>query len=151
MGQSIFAGLTGRSHSEDRGKVDAINRSQAVIEFQLDGTIIAANSNFLGAVGYPLDEIVGKHHRMFVDPTTAQTTEYSEFWRALGAGQFQSGEYRRFGKGGKEIWLQASYNPILDKAGKPIKVIKFASDITEQKIAPPTWPARCRRSAGPRR
>ena len=108
-------------------------RSQAVIEFTLDGTILTANANFLGAVGYPLEEVQGKHHRMFVDPALAQSAEYAEFWRALGAGQFQSGEYRRFGKGGKEIWLQASYNPILDKAGKPIKVIKFASDITEQK------------------
>jgi len=107
--------------------------ARAVIEFTLDGTILTANANFLGAVGYPLEEVQGKHHRMFVDPALAQSAEYAEFWRALGAGQFQSGEYRRFGKGGKEIWLQASYNPILDKAGKPIKVIKFASDITEQK------------------
>ena len=108
-------------------------RSQAVIEFTLDGTIITANANFLGAVGYALEEIQGKHHRIFVDPAMAQSAEYAEFWRALGAGQFQSGEYRRFGKGGREIWLQASYNPILDKAGKPLKVVKFASDITEQK------------------
>jgi methyl-accepting chemotaxis protein len=133
MGQSLFGRFAGGSHSDNRGKVDAIMRSQAVIEFTLDGTILTANANFLGAVGYPLEEVQGKHHRMFVDPALAQSAEYAEFWRALGAGQFQSGEYRRFGKGGKEIWLQASYNPILDKAGKPIKVIKFASDITEQK------------------
>jgi len=133
MGQSLFGRFAGGSHSDDRSKVDAIMRSQAVIEFTLDGTILTANANFLGAVGYPLEEVQGKHHRMFVDPALAQSAEYAEFWRALGAGQFQSGEYRRFGKGGKEIWLQASYNPILDKAGKPIKVIKFASDITEQK------------------
>jgi len=133
MGQSLFAGFTGGSRSNDRSKVDAIMRSQAVIEFTLDGTIVTANANFLAAVGYALEEIQGKHHRMFVDPALAQSAEYAEFWRALGAGQFQSGEYRRFGKGGKEIWLQASYNPLLDKAGKPVKVIKFASDITEQK------------------
>ena len=133
MGQSIFAGFSGGSHSDDRSKVEAIMRSQAVIEFKLDGTIVTANANFLGATGYALEEIQGKHHRMFVDPAMPQTAEYAEFWRALGAGQFQSGEYRRFGKGGKEVWLQASYNPILDKAGKPIKVIKFAADVTEQK------------------
>ncbi len=133
MGQSIFAGFSGSSHSDDRSKVEAIMRSQAVIEFNLDGTIVTANANFLSAAGYSLEEIQGKHHRMFVDPAMAQTAEYAEFWRSLGAGQFQSGEYRRFGKGGKEIWLQASYNPILNKAGKPIKVIKFAADITEQK------------------
>ncbi|MGV3491294.1 MAG: methyl-accepting chemotaxis protein [Devosia sp.] len=131
MAQSFFAGLGG--NSEDRSKVEAINRSQAVIEFQLDGTIITANPNFVGAVGYSLDEIKGKHHRMFVDPAYAAGTEYAEFWRTLAAGQFQSGEYRRFAKGGREIWLQASYNPILDKAGKPVKVIKFASDITTAK------------------
>jgi methyl-accepting chemotaxis protein len=133
MGQSIFAGFTGASHSDDRSKVEAIMRSQAVIEFRLDGTIVTANPNFLGATGYALEEVQGKHHRMFVDPQEAQGADYAEFWRALGAGQFQSGEYRRFAKGGREIWLQASYNPILDKAGKPIKVVKFASDITEQK------------------
>ncbi|MDB5541525.1 MAG: chemotaxis protein [Devosia sp.] len=133
MGRSIFAGFAGNSHLEDRRKVEAINRSQAVIEFGLDGTIITANANFLAAVGYSLPEVEGKHHRMFVDPAMAQTAEYAEFWRALGAGQFQSGEYRRFGKDGKEIWLQATYNPILDKAGKPSKVIKFAADITAEK------------------
>ncbi|WP_156342886.1 methyl-accepting chemotaxis protein [Devosia sp. A16] len=133
MGQSLLSRFAGGSREDDRSTVAAIMRSQAVIEFALDGTILTANGNFLGAVGYALDEIQGKHHRMFVDPALAQSVEYVEFWRALGAGQFQSGEYRRFAKGGKEIWLQASYNPILDKAGKPIKVIKFASDITEQK------------------
>jgi methyl-accepting chemotaxis protein len=132
MTHSIFSRLGG-GHSEERSKVDAINRSQAVIEFTLDGTIITANENFLATVGYAIEEIAGKHHRMFVDPGYAQAAEYAEFWRSLGAGQFQSGEYRRVGKGGKEIWLQATYNPILDRSGKPVRVIKFASDITAQK------------------
>jgi methyl-accepting chemotaxis protein len=115
MGRSIFSGLSGSSSSDARGKVDAINRSQAVIEFQLDGTIISANANFLGAVGYTLEEIQGKHHRMFCDPAFVATPEYAEFWRALASGQFQAGEYRRFGKGGREVWLQATYNPILNR------------------------------------
>jgi methyl-accepting chemotaxis protein len=130
MAQSLF-GFGG--NSEDRSKVEAINRSQAVIEFQLDGTIITANENFTGAVGYSLEEIRGKHHRMFVEPAFAASPEYAEFWRSLGSGKFEAGEYRRFAKGGREIWLQATYNPIFDKSGKPMKVIKFASDITAAK------------------
>jgi methyl-accepting chemotaxis protein len=132
MAQSLFSGFVGGGHS-DRSKVEAINRSLAVIEFQLDGTIINANANFLAAVGYSLDEIKGRHHRMFVEPAYAASPEYAEFWRSLAAGNFQSGEYRRFAKGERELWLQATYNPILDKAGKPVKVIKFASDITAAK------------------
>ena len=119
--------------SDDRAKVDAIMRSQAVIEFNLDGTIITANSNFLSAVGYELSEVAGKHHRMFVDPAEAASPEYRQFWADLAAGKFQSAAYRRIAKGGREIWIQASYNPVFDKAGKPVKVIKFATDITEQK------------------
>jgi methyl-accepting chemotaxis protein len=135
MSQSLFSGFFGSSTTEDRSKVDAIHRSQAVIEFALDGTILDANDNFLTAVGYSLDEIRGQHHRMFVGPAHAATPEYAEFWRALAAGRFQSGEYCRFAKGQREIWLQATYNPILDRAGKPIRVIKFASDITAEKNA----------------
>jgi methyl-accepting chemotaxis protein len=133
MAGKLFGGFGGASHSEERAKVDAINRSQAVIEFGLDGTIITANENFLNAVGYSLAEVQGKHHRMFVDPTYAQGAEYAAFWRDLAAGQFQSAEYQRFAKGGREIWLQATYNPILGRNGKPTKVIKFATDITAQK------------------
>ncbi|MEM1355085.1 MAG: methyl-accepting chemotaxis protein [Planctomycetota bacterium] len=117
------------------GQVEAIRRSQAVIEFELDGTITFANENFLQTVGYRLDEIVGKHHRMFADPEYAASAEYQQFWDRLARGEFFSGEFRRLGKGGKEIWIQASYNPILDESNKPFKVVKYASDITEQKLA----------------
>ncbi|MDB5530500.1 MAG: chemotaxis protein [Devosia sp.] len=118
---------------DDRSKVEAIMRSQAVIEFNLDGTVITANDNFLSVLGYALDEIAGKHHRMFVEPEFAASADYHRFWQELGQGKFQSGEYKRIGKGGKEVWIQATYNPVLNKAGKPVKVIKFASDITAQK------------------
>ncbi len=111
----------------------AINKSQAVIEFLPDGTILTANDNFLGAVGYTLEEIQGQHHRIFVDHNYANSAEYRDFWFKLGQGQFDAGQYKRFGKGGKEIWIQASYNPILDDNGQTIKVVKYAADITEQK------------------
>jgi len=119
---------------EDSGKISAIGRAQAVIEFNLDGTIITANDNFLGAVGYSLAEIQGKHHSMFVGPAERDSSTYREFWASLNRGEFQSAEYKRFGKGGKEIWILASYNPILDDTGKPFKVVKFASDVTQQKL-----------------
>ncbi len=112
----------------------AISKSQAVIEFKPDGTILTANDNFLGAVGYTLEEIQGQHHRIFVDPTYAATAEYRNFWSKLGQGNFDAGQYKRFGKDGKEIWIQASYNPILDESGKTIKVVKYAADITAQKL-----------------
>lgn len=116
------------------GHIAAISRSQAVIEFNLDGTIIKANENFLQAVGYGLDEVKGKHHRIFVDPAYGQSAEYRAFWESLGRGEFQSAEYKRFGKGAREIWIQASYNPIFDASGKPFKVVKYAADITQQKV-----------------
>jgi methyl-accepting chemotaxis protein len=119
---------------EDAGKISAIGRAQAVIEFNLDGTIITANENFLATVGYGLEEIQGKHHQMFVAPSERESAGYREFWAKLGRGEFQSAEYKRFGKGGKEVWILASYNPILDDAGKPFKVVKFASDITAEKL-----------------
>jgi methyl-accepting chemotaxis protein len=112
----------------------AISRSQAVIEFNLDGTIVMANDNFLNVVGYSLAEIQGKHHRMFVDPAEAGSVAYGDFWAALNRGEFQAAQYKRVGKGGREIWIQASYNPILGKDGKPARVIKFATDITAEKI-----------------
>jgi methyl-accepting chemotaxis protein len=112
----------------------AISKSQAVIEFELDGTIITANPNFLGALGYSLAEIQGKHHSMFVAPDVRDSAEYREFWAKLNRGEFQSGEYKRFGKGGKEIWIEASYNPILDGNGKPCRVIKFATEVTAKKV-----------------
>ncbi|HBE68694.1 MAG TPA: methyl-accepting chemotaxis protein [Planctomycetaceae bacterium] len=117
-----------------RGQVDAINRSNAVIEFDLDGTILSANENFLGAVGYSLDEIVGRHHSLFVDEDHKNSPEYKQFWQDLANGKFQSAEYCRFGKGGKQIWIQASYNPIFDSKGNPFKVVKYAVDITDAKL-----------------
>jgi len=121
----------GNGNSE-HAKVDAIMRSQAVIEFGLDGTVLTANQNFLDALGYSLDEIVGKHHRLFVDPAEADSDDYRRFWADLGAGKFQSAVYRRLAKGGREVWIQATYNPVLDKAGRPVTIIKFATDITAQ-------------------
>ena len=119
---------------EDRGKIAAIERSQAVIEFNLDGTIVSANDNFLAAMGYSLDEIRGKHHSMFVTPADRNSPAYAEFWASLKRGEYQAAEYKRIGKGGKEIWILATYNPIFDEDGHPIKVVKFASDVTEQKL-----------------
>ena len=116
------------------GQISAIGKSQAVIEFNMDGTIINANPNFLGAVGYELEEIQGKHHRMFVEPGYKDSSEYKEFWEKLGRGEYQAAEYKRVAKGGREIWIQASYNPILDLNGKPFKVVKYATDITNQKL-----------------
>ncbi|MCD9107949.1 methyl-accepting chemotaxis protein [Bradyrhizobium japonicum] len=120
---------------EDAGKISAIGRAQAVIEFNLDGTIITANENFLATVGYRLDEIQGRHHSMFVGHGERDSAAYREFWAKLGRGEFQSGEYKRFGKGGKEVWILASYNPILDETGKPFKVVKFATDVSAQKLS----------------
>jgi len=114
------------------GQIEAVNKVQAVIQFELDGTIIDANENFLGAIGYDLGEIKGKHHRMFVQSDYAKSRDYSQFWADLAAGKFQTGQYKRIGKGGKEIWIQASYNPIMDPDGKPFKVVKYATDITAQ-------------------
>ena len=116
------------------GTVAAIDRSQAMIEFQLDGTIITANKNFLSAVGYGLEEIVGRHHEIFVDIDYSRSAAYRTFWANLGRGEFFSDKFQRVGKGGKDVWIQASYNPIFDAAGKPCKVIKFAIDITEVEL-----------------
>ena len=117
------------------GQVAAIRKSQAVIEFGMDGTVLDANDNFLHALGYTLDEVKGKHHSMFVDEAYRQSADYKEFWVRLNRGEYQAAEYKRIGKGGKEVWIQASYNPILDPGGRPVKVVKFATDMTEQKLA----------------
>jgi methyl-accepting chemotaxis protein len=114
------------------GQVAAIRKSQAVIAFNMDGLVLDANDNFLNALGYSLDEIKGRHHSMFVEPAYRQNAEYAEFWANLKRGEYQAARYKRIGKGGREVWIQASYNPILDAHGKPIKVIKFATDITPQ-------------------
>ncbi|MEJ2818611.1 methyl-accepting chemotaxis protein [Caulobacter sp. CCG-8] len=111
-------------------QVAAMERSQAVIEFQLDGTIIRANPNFLGAMGYAAAEIEGRHHSLFVPPAEAASADYRAFWARLNAGEFVAAKFLRIGKGGKEVWIQASYNPVLDENGKPFKVIKFATDVT---------------------
>ena len=117
------------------GKIAAIGKSQAVIEFSLDGRILEANANFLAAVGYAIEEIRGQHHGMFVDPAYRQSIEYRMFWEKLGRGEFDGGEYKRFAKGGRELWLEATYNPIMDMNGKPLKVVKYATDITARKQA----------------
>ena len=131
-----YFGLADQASAEDaKGKLGAIDRSLAVIEFGVDGTIRTANQNFLSAVGYQLPEIVGQHHRMFVEPAEAASPGYAQFWQNLGAGQFESSQYKRLAKGGREIWIQATYNPIFDGNGKPVGVVKFATDITEQKRA----------------
>lgn len=114
------------------GQIAAIDKAQAVIEFNMDGTIITANANFLGALGYSLAEIKGKHHSMFVEPSERDGAGYREFWAALNRGEYQAAEYKRIGKGGKEVYIQASYNPILDLNRKPFKVVKYATDTTRQ-------------------
>ena len=114
------------------GQIAAIGKAQAVIEFQMDGTIVTANDNFLQTLGYTLEEIKGRHHSMFVEETYKHSSEYQEFWAKLNRGDYQAAEYKRVGKGGKNVWIQASYNPILDGNGKPFKVVKFATNITEK-------------------
>jgi methyl-accepting chemotaxis protein len=122
-------------NAEFEGQLAAIDKSMAVIEFALDGNILKANDNFLKTLGYSSSEIQGKHHSMFVEAGYRQSAEYKALWERLARGQYDAGQYLRIGKGGKKVWIQASYNPILDSAGKPFKVVKFATDITEQKNA----------------
>ena len=119
--------------ADQKGQLEAISKTTAVIEFDLKGNILTANENFCNAVGYALHEIQGQHHSMFVEPEYRASHEYKMFWESLGSGIADSGQYKRIGKGGKEIWIQASYNPIFDGQGNPYKVVKFASDITAQK------------------
>lgn len=121
-------------NTDYKGQVDAIGKSQAVISFGMDGIIIDANENFLKPMGYTLQEVQGKHHRIFVEDTYGRSTAYTEFWAKLNRGEYVAEEFKRIGKGGKEVWIQASYNPIFDLSGKPFKVVKFATDITEQKL-----------------
>ena len=123
--------LRDNDHAE---QIAAIGKSQAVIEFAMEGTILHANDNFLKALGYTLDEIKGKHHSMFVDDAYRQSADYKEFWAKLNRGEYVADEFKRIGKGGREVWILASYNPILDLSGKPFKVVKYATDVTEQKL-----------------
>ncbi|MET4278173.1 MULTISPECIES: PAS domain-containing methyl-accepting chemotaxis protein [unclassified Bradyrhizobium] len=118
----------------DASKIAAISRAQAVIEFKLDGTIVTANENFCNALGYSLTEIQGKHHSLFVPQAERDGTAYREFWAALNRGEYQAGEFKRIGKGGREVWILASYNPLLDENGKPFGVAKFATDVTAEKL-----------------
>ncbi|MBB4238727.1 methyl-accepting chemotaxis protein [Rhizobium esperanzae] len=120
---------------EDSGKLEAISRSQAVIEFTPKGEILTANENFCQAMGYSLAEITGKHHSIFCDPSYISTEDYRNFWRRLADGEFIANEFVRFGKGGREIWIQAAYNPIVDADGKVYKVVKFATDVTQRMSA----------------
>jgi methyl-accepting chemotaxis protein len=117
-------------NADFEGKLQALDRSQGIIEFELDGTVITANANFLAVVGYGLAEVQGKHHSLFVDPAERETPAYRAFWEALRKGEFQQAEYKRIGKGGRAVWIQATYNPVRDAAGRLVKVVKFATDIT---------------------
>lgn len=117
------------------GQISAISRSQAVIEFKLDGTIITANENFLATLGYSLEEIQGKHHSMFADPVYRDSAEYADFWARLNKGEFFSDRFMRLGKNNKVVWIEASYNPIFDLNKRPFKVVKYATDITARKLA----------------
>ncbi len=117
------------------GQLAAISKSQAVIEFDMQGRILAANENFCKTLGYGVHDIIGKHHSMFVEESLRDSAEYRMFWQRLGAGQYEAGLFRRVGNGGKEVWIQASYNPIMDMSGKPFKVVKYATDVTEQTIS----------------
>jgi len=112
----------------------ALDRVQAIIEFDLDGTVVSANENFLRIFGYEADEVIGKHHRIFCDPDFVKTEAYTELWEKLGRGEYHAAEFKRLGKSGKEIWLRASYNPVFDENGKPVRVVKFATDVTASKL-----------------
>lgn len=127
-------------NADYRGQIEAIDKAQAIVSFGLDGTVLDANDNFLATVGYNLDEIEGRHHRIFLEANNAEgrhgpTEDDRDFWAALARGEYQASEYKRIGKGGKELWLQASYNPILDPDGRPFKVVTYATDVTQQVLA----------------
>ncbi|WP_216332777.1 PAS domain-containing methyl-accepting chemotaxis protein [Rhizobium sp. X9] len=121
-----------RKSAEDDGKLAALSRAQAMIEFTPDGKILSANENFLAALGYTAEEIVGKHHSMFCEQAYAQSQDYRSFWDELRTGRFSSGQFMRLGKDGKRVFIQASYNPILDDRGHVFKVVKFAFDVTDR-------------------
>ncbi|MFN3856033.1 MAG: PAS domain S-box protein [Phreatobacter sp.] len=127
-------GFHSKRASDDTALLAALDRVQAIIEFDLSGTILKANANFLRTMGYELSEIVGRHHSLFVEPAYAQSPDYRHFWDRLRGGEFWAGQYRRLAKGGREVWIEASYNPIVDRTGKPLKVVKFATDITRAKM-----------------
>ena len=119
--------------SDFAAQIAALRKSQALVELTMEGNVITANDNFLNATGYALEEIQGRHHSMFVDDAARQGQAYRDFWSALNRGEFQNGEYRRLGKGGREIWLLASYNPIPNASGKLHKIVAIAANVTTQK------------------
>lgn len=127
-----------KAEADMDGRLRAIDRAQATIEFALDGTILDANANFLAVMGYTLDEIVGRHHRMFVDPAEAASPDYAAFWAGLREGRHVGALYRRIGRDGRIVWIQATYNPILNAQGQPVRVVKYATDITAQTLAAQT-------------
>jgi methyl-accepting chemotaxis protein len=124
-----------RASADAEGQLAAISKSQAVVEFNMAGEVLTANENFCAVLGYRLEEMVGRHHRMFVAADYAQSTAYHDFWERMRRGEYDAGEYARVGRGGKEVWIQGSYNPIFDLSGKPYKVVKYATDITARKTA----------------
>ncbi len=129
----MFGSLSKAASREMQAKLAALDKSQGVIELTLDGTVIIANGNFLNVLGYGLSEIVGQHHSLFVEPALRNSPAYTQFWAKLRAGEYQAGQFKRIGKGGREIWIEATYNPLFDASGRPYKIVKFATDITQQK------------------
>lgn len=123
---------TKRRSTEDNGKLAALSRAQAMIEFTPEGQILSVNENFLAALGYTADEILGRHHSMFCEPGYVRSEEYRDFWKGLRNGEFSTGQFMRLGKNEKRVFIQASYNPIIDERGKVVKVVKFAFDITDR-------------------
>ncbi|KQT83352.1 PAS domain-containing methyl-accepting chemotaxis protein [Methylobacterium sp. Leaf466] len=124
----------GRSSFEQKATLAALSQSNGIIEFDLDGVIITANERFLEVVGYDLSEIQGRHHRLFVEADEQAGPAYADFWQTLRSGRYQAAQYRRLGKGGREVWIEASYNPVLDRSGRPFKVVKIATDVTARKL-----------------
>jgi methyl-accepting chemotaxis protein len=143
-GADGFVSVDERELWDLRGRADAVGKSQAMVEFALDGTVITANDKFLNAVGYSLEEIRNQHHRMFVDANEREQPAYTQFWERLRAGRYDAGQYRRIRKNGGSVWLQATYNPILDARGKPFKIVKYCTDITEQKLKSADWEGQLR-------
>lgn len=137
-------------NADFEGKVAAIDRSQAVIEFDMGGKVLTVNENFLGLLGYRADEVIGKHHRMFVPEDEAQTSAISSSGRSSDAAS-STGRVPKVGKSGQEVWIQATYNPVMDADGNPVKVVKFAIDVTGQKLRNAEYQARSRPWAGRRR
>src|SRR5690349_5441467 len=125
---------TSSKTSEALALAESIYKSQAVIEFNMDGTVIAANQRFLDALGYRLAEIAGRHHSNFVPAAMRDSADYRTLWADLNQGKTRTGVFSSVGKGGKEVWLRASFTPLADASGKPVKVIEFGSDVTAQRI-----------------